>query len=48
MLVEANTSLQQEKLKLDINREVANLDAIERVSLNFSSSSKKRERAIVA
>jgi len=30
MLVDANTTLQQEKLKINVNREVANLEALER------------------
>lgn len=49
MLVEANTFLQQEKLKLDTNREIANLEAIERRKLEFQQSQQKeRERAMVA
>ena len=33
MIVEAYTALQQEKLKLDTNREIANLEAVERRKL---------------
>jgi len=35
MLVEANTSLQQEKLKMDMNRETAILEAMERREVEF-------------
>jgi len=35
MLVDANTTLLQEKLKMDVNREVANLEALERREAEF-------------
>jgi len=35
VLVEANTTLQHEKLKADKNREIANLEAIERREAEF-------------
>jgi len=46
MLVDANTTLQQEKLKMDVNREVANLEALERRETEFhQQQERKRERA---
>ena len=46
MLVDANTTLQQEKLKMDVNREVANLEALERRETEFHQlQEKERERA---
>ena len=35
MLVDANTTLQPEKLKMDVNRELANLEALERRETEF-------------
>ena len=46
VLVEANTTIQQEKLKADKNREIANLVAIERREAEFQKlQEKERERA---
>jgi len=46
MLVDANTTLQQEKLKMDVNREVANLEALERRETEFhQQQERERERA---
>jgi len=46
VLVEANTTLQQEKLKADMNREIANLKTIERREAEFQQlQEKERERA---
>jgi len=46
VLVEANTTLQQEKLKADKNREIANLVAIERREAEFQQlQERERERA---
>jgi len=46
MLVDANTTLQQEKLKMDVNREVANLEALERRETEFHQlQERERERA---
>jgi len=43
MLVYANTTLLQEKLKMDVNREVANLEALERREAEFQQL-QERER----
>ena len=43
MLVDANTTLLQEKLKMDVNREVANLEALERREAEFEQL-QERER----
>jgi len=44
--VDANTTLQQEKLKMDVNREVANLEALERREAEFQQlQERERERA---
>ena len=43
MLVDANTTLQQEKLKMDVNRKVANLEALERREAEFQHL-QERER----
>jgi len=46
MLVDANTTLQQEKLKIDVNREVTNLEALERREAEFHQlQERERERA---
>ena len=46
MLVDANITLQQEKLKMDVNREVANLEALERRETEFHQlQERERERA---
>ena len=46
MLVDANTTLLQEKLKMDVNREVANLEALERREAEFQQlQERERERA---
>jgi len=46
MLVDANATLQQEKLKMGVNREVANLEALERTEAEFQQlQEKERERA---
>jgi len=46
MLVDANTTLQKEKLKMDVNREVANLEALERRETEFHQlQERERERA---
>jgi len=46
VLVEANTTLQQEKMRADKNREIANLEAIERRESEFQQlQQKERERA---
>jgi len=46
MLVDANTTPQQEKLKINVNREVANLEALERREAAFQQLHKReRERA---
>ena len=46
MLVDANTTLLQEKLKMDVNREVANLEALERREAEFQQlEERERERA---
>jgi len=45
-LVDANTALQQEKLKMDVNREVANLKTLERREAEFQQlQEKERARA---
>jgi len=44
MLVDANTTLLQEKLKMDVNREVANLEALERREAEFQQLQKGRKR----
>jgi len=41
MLVEANTSLQQEKLKIDMNREIAKREAMERRETEFHQLQEK-------
>ena len=41
MLVEANTSLQHEKWKINMDREIAKLEAIERRELEFQHLRKK-------
>ena len=41
VLVEANTTIQQEKLKADKNREIANLVAIERREAEFQKLQEK-------
>ena len=43
MLVDANTTLLQEKLKMDVNREVVNLEALERREAGFQQL-QERER----
>jgi len=43
MLVDANTTLLREKLKMDVNREVANLEALERREAEFQQL-QERER----
>ena len=49
MLVEANTALSQEKLKADMNKEIASLQAFERRELEFQQlQEKEKERAMVA
>jgi len=49
MLVDANTALSQEKLKADMNKEIASLEAFERRELEFQQlQEKEKERAIVA
>ena len=46
MLVDANTTLLQEKLKMDVNKEVANLEAVERREAEFQQlQEKEREKA---
>jgi len=46
VLVDANTTLQQEKLKADMNREIANLEAIEKREAEFQQlQEKEREHA---
>jgi len=46
MLVDANTTLLQEKLKTDVNREVANLEALERREAEFQQlQEREKERA---
>jgi len=46
MLVDADTTLQQEKLKMDVNREVGNLEALERRETEFHQlQERERERA---
>jgi len=46
VLVEANTTLQQEKMRADKNREIANIEAIERREAEFQQlQEKERERA---
>jgi len=46
MLVDGNTTLQQEKLKMDVNRDVANLEALERREVEFQQlQEKEKERA---
>ena len=46
MLVDANTTLQQEKLKMDVNRDVANLEVLERRETEFHQlQERERERA---
>jgi len=46
MLVDANATLQQEKLKMGVNREVANLEALERRETEFHQlQERERERA---
>ena len=45
VLVDANTALQQEKLKVDMNRQIANLEAIERREAQFQQLQEERERA---
>jgi len=48
-MVDANTTLQQEKLKADMHREIANLEAIERREAEFQQlQEKERDRAMVA
>jgi len=45
VLVDANTAFQQEKLKTDMNKEIANLEAVERREAEFQRlQKKKRER----
>jgi len=46
VLVEANTTLQQEKMRADKSREIANLEAMERREAEFQQlQEKERERA---
>ena len=46
VLVEDNTTLQQQKLKADKNREIANLEAIERKESEFQQlQERERQRA---
>jgi len=46
ILVDANTTLLQEKLKMDVNREVANLEALEKREAEFQQlQERERERA---
>ena len=41
MLVDANATLQQEKVKMGVNREVANLEALERTEAEFQQLQEK-------
>jgi len=43
MLVDANTTLQQEKLKMDVNRDVANLEVLERRETEFHQLQEREE-----
>ena len=49
LLVDANSSIQLERVKQDSHREIANLEALERRELEFQQlQQKERERAMVA
>ena len=49
MIVEAHSAVQQERLKADMNREIASLEVFERRELEFQQAQEKeRERAITA
>ena len=49
MIVDAHSAVQQERLKADMNREIASLEVFERRELEFQQAQEKeRERAITA
>jgi len=49
MIVEAHSAVQQERLKADMNREIASLEVFEKRELEFQQAQEKeRERAITA
>jgi len=45
MLVDANTTLQQEKLKMGVNREVGNLEALERREAEFQQLQERQRES---
>jgi len=44
MLVDANTALSQKKLKADMNKEIASLEAFERRELEFQQLRKRKKK----